>query len=624
MAKVRNPDRGSNGNDKIQERHQGTTHRIVDEDTSPEDVHGSENDPYSPSQRRSPDGFPGLSGKDQNRGPRSNLASEFWSQGVANWRGLGSRPSGNSKVSDSTPQVEEPGNPPTDRDTTELVPAPSTDHSHRSKVLFSLESEGTSASSSGVEHPARRLPDPPVTMLDETPDHQNEPLRSSAQNSTETLAPDVGTRDQSLEIEAQKRCNVPASAPNVSTGSRGGEEHDSLIDDDAVSLHAGHGESTTTSHLEAESDLQSPALTGNLYPAIPIGPMVGDGTSPRTGQHSRAFLPKLRRHPQVWSEPSQVSEDNKSSSAEATSHLSEPRCVTPVSRSKNHRLQRLKSLSAEAPAFHPSLPASLPTTPTRPYGNGHGRSASLQTGQSDTSYSSAKPNTPLGQHSLWPSRQSSTGTPSVSVESGRFTNSGGVSHPSIDRRYPKPHQHTPEGQGQFFNTPRSTPFQMPIQNSQSLDLNAPPSLSPMRLLNYNTPRYNAHVYQQDEQNTDYSQSNHFDSYATSQAASAAPNSSDVHQNGSIYTQDTNGYGPRYYPNHTDPSHQVEFCLLRIDYAGLIKIQLNHHLYTPLEPHREPSKPNQRAAKDLFIPEDIRLKLQARTEATLRVFAGRHL
>ncbi|KAF6238459.1 hypothetical protein HO173_003426 [Letharia columbiana] len=111
------------------------------------------------------------------------------------------------------------------------------------------------------------------------------------------------------------------------------------------------------------------------------------------------------------------------------------------------------------------------------------------------------------------------------------------------------------------------------------------------------------AYNSGEQNAEYSQSNHFDSYPPSQVANAVPNAADLHQNGNMYTQDTNGYGPRYYSNHTDPSHQ-----------------LNQNLYTPLEPHREPSKPNQRTAKELFIPEDLRLKLHARTEATLRVFA----
>ena len=46
-----------------------------------------------------------------------------------------------------------------------------------------------------------------------------------------------------------------------------------------------------------------------------------------------------------------------------------------------------------------------------------------------------------------------------------------------------------------------------------------------------------------------------------QAASAPPNASDIQQNGSMFTQDSNGYGPRYYSNHTDPTHQVDFCPL---------------------------------------------------------------
>ena len=136
--------------------------------------------------------------------------------------------------------------------------------------------------------------------------------------------------------------------------------------------------------------------------------------------------------------------------------------------------------------------------------------------------------------------------------------------------YPEPHQHTPEGQGQYFDPQVSMPSLMPARFSNPFSSHVPPFPSLMRTSDNNTMHQNAQVYKQGEQNAEYSQSNHFDSYTTSQAPNAASNAADLHQNGNMYTQDTNGYGPRYYSNHTDPAHQVNFCPLRIDSAGLIK------------------------------------------------------
>ncbi|KAG8528798.1 uncharacterized protein KY384_006486 [Bacidia gigantensis] len=52
--------------------------------------------------------------------------------------------------------------------------------------------------------------------------------------------------------------------------------------------------------------------------------------------------------------------------------------------------------------------------------------------------------------------------------------------------------------------------------------------------------------------------------------------------------------------------------------------LQHHLYAPLEPYAANIKPFQRTAKDIFIPEDVRLKLQKKNEASLRSFPNSQL
>ena len=600
-----------------------TTRRSVNKDTSPEDVHRSENAPLlsSPSQRRSPDGFPRLLGNDQERGPRPNLGSEFWCHGVSNLRWLGSGSNGNRKVSGSTARIEEPGIPPTDKDIAESVPTSSRDQLHRS-----LEIDGTSTSSSGgADHQARASGSPlaldsplkasgslvgasgsPVEASGSPAGASGSPVVSgslvgatgppakgtrspaevsyleshcpSPQKSKETLAPDVGTHEQLVDIEAQKRLIVPANAPNLSTESCAGEKHDSLVYDDATSMHAGREEGTPTFYLEIEENLQGPPNTGNPKAAGSIRSASEKAANPGTGWRSGQKVAESQRHLPTRPEPSQLPEDKKSSSgAKATSHLSQPLLFTPPTGPKSHRVQHLKSLSAEASKFHPRRPPSIPTTPTSTYGNGHRRSASMGMRQSNPSSSSAMPTRPLGQHSV--------GTPSFSITSGRFQNPG-APRSLTGPHFPVPRQHTPQEQGQYFATSGSTSLQMATQVQQPFDGNmsplpsttlfspmhpSPMHPSPMHPSDSRATRNNAHVDGQDEHNVEYSQPNHFDSYGTSQAASAAPNASEPQQNGNIYTQDTNGYGPAYYSNHTDPTHPVDFCPLLIDYPGLIKI-----------------------------------------------------
>ena len=271
-----------------------------------------------------------------------------------------------------------------------------------------------------------------------------------------------------------------------------------------------------------------------------------------------------------------------------------------------------------------SPPAGAPTAPRSFERHDHERSVSLGSGQLSHSYMSVMPKTPCPQRNPRHLKRNSMRTLPIPSESGIHINLGGSSQPSPAHLYPASKQHTPEGQGQCLDVQGSMSFSMPAQFSYPISPNGPPFPSSLHSFHNNTIHQNAQVYKQGEQNPEYSQSNHFDSYATSQAANATPNTADLHQNGNIYTQDTNSYGPRYYSNHTDPTHQASLCPLRKDHAKLIKTQLNQNLYSPLEPHREPSKPNQRTAKDMFIPEDLRLKLHARTEATLRVFAGKLL
>ena len=342
------------------------------------------------------------------------------------------------------------------------------------------------------------------------------------------------------------------------------------------------------------------------------------GSTPGSGAHSSLEGGSSHQQRQNMYIPRELKAMRKSKESEKSSSEVH-RSSTHVTPTRSAKTWHQKSLSAEASAFQPHQPAHLSATPTRSHSNGHGKSASTGTGYAGQTFGSS-----LRDWQRWVSHNgpNNTGLRLAPNESGGFTNTGEV-QPSVGfGGYPEPHQHTPDGQGQFFGTQGSMTHLMHPQSHDPLDPILHSLPAPLPVFRNDMIYYNAHINKQGEQNAEYSQSNHFDSYTTAQAPNAAPNAADLHQNGNLYAQDTNGYGPRYYSNHADPSHQVTSCEHRVSHTMLRKLQLNQNLYSPLEPHREPSKPNQRTSKDMFIPEDIRLKLHAKTEATLRVFAGK--
>ena len=471
------------------------------------------------------------------------------------------------------------------------------------------------------------------------------------------------TCDRSSEVHVQKsRSTTSESVQDCPIKPRGGNESDSLTGADAVSLHIQCARDETTSHAEIEDQILGLSTTAEMQPAsstvvsglengnklegllatvqskpgrntikpnqkiedgllgLPTTtntrPAMPRGSTPGSGAHSSLEGGSSHQQRQNLYIPREPMSMRKSKESIDAVHVS----FTPFTPTRSAKSRHPKSLSAEASAFQPHQPAHISATPTRSHSYGHGKSASTGTGRADHIVVSSLPNR---QRRLWHYGPNSTGLPLAPDESGAFTNTG-EAQPSIGFGYPEPHQHTPDGQGQFFGTQGSMTPLMPPQSHGPLDPTLHSLPTPLPVFRNDMIYYNAQIDKQGEQNAEYSQSNHFDSYTTAQAPNAAPNAADLHQNGNLYAQDTNGYGPRYYSNHADPSHQVTSCEYRVSHITLKFFKLNQNLYSPLEPHREPSKPNQRTSKDMFIPEDIRLKLHAKTEATLRVFAGKAL
>ena len=101
MAMSGNPDGGITKSNNILDPPQGLTSTRGDKNNSPEDVHGSKHD-----RSYSPDGFPGLPDSHRKRGSRSDPASEFWSQGLANLKALGARSNGNGKDGETAALIQ--------------------------------------------------------------------------------------------------------------------------------------------------------------------------------------------------------------------------------------------------------------------------------------------------------------------------------------------------------------------------------------------------------------------------------------------------------------------------------------------------------------------------------------
>ena len=306
--------------------------------------------------------------------------------------------------------------------------------------------------------------------------------------------------------------------------------------------------------------------TGESTPVIP--------KDPRTSKKAHKEWRRLddsacnpQENPHTPLQPSQVPGDKNPSTAKATSHFPKPRSFKSSPRTRRYQNRHKKSSSAEAAVFQ-SDALSYPTfTPTRFSGNVEGTSQP---------FTSTPPNLRDKTRHIKSSSAEAAILQPGAVSHPTLTpmrssrDDGGTSQPLTHLPYPEPSQHTPEVQGQCFDTPRTLLPGMPTSVRDSVDLKQRFSSPPVHSIDNSGVYDNAQNFEQGESNTEYSQSSHFDPYTTPQIANPAPNATDLHHNGNMYTHDTNGYGPTYYSNHSNPSHPVHFYPLYIDYAGLIK------------------------------------------------------
>ena len=200
-------------------------------------------------------------------------------------------------------------------------------------------------------------------------------------------------------------------------------------------------------------------------------------------------------------------------------------------------------------------------TPTKPFG--HRKSFSPLASEFYPSRNSSIPSTPsnLSQsaHSRQPSREFHVPTHADYAASDTVRGAKDQQH-----GHPIPTYHGTRTPDPYPGAPtRAT-------SSEDLTLNDPAVVSYRRL----SPAFdlhrthshlalwqttsamgNAYLVEQNDNNSEYTQPNPFESYATSTPAAHTPNPSDVQTNAGLYAPDTNGFQPAYFTN-TNNSNQI--------------------------------------------------------------------
>ena len=219
-----------------------------------------------------------------------------------------------------------------------------------------------------------------------------------------------------------------------------------------------------------------------------------------------------------------------------------------------------KSSSVGAEVFRPRK-LNPPQTPTKHFG--HRRSFSPLAPEFHPSRGSSVPSTPSNFGLPMHSRQSSRG-------SGEPVHVDYAANYTVRRArdqqhgHPNSTYHSPQGPQPYPGTPTlatsseaSTLIGPAVVSnrrfSPALDMHPRHShLAPWQMT---SGIGNAYLVKQNDNNSDYTQPNPFDSYATSTPAAPTPNPSDVQTNAGLYATDTNGFQPAYFTN-TNSSNQI--------------------------------------------------------------------
>ena len=284
-------------------------------------------------------------------------------------------------------------------------------------------------------------------------------------------------------------------------------------------------EATKASQKPSSVDQEdSQPLSCSSSSSAPVTDLGHKHTSSCAVENSQASSSKRN-----WSMPAEAIGHRKSSSVDTGvfhhRELDSPRMPT---KSLGHR----KSFSPLASEFRPSHNSSVPSTPS---------------------------NLGLPAHSRQPSRASGEPThldiaASDTVKGARYQQHG----------HPIPTYHSPRRPRPRHGATRTRKFQDALALTDFAVVSHRP-LSPALDMHHGQPHWapcqitsrteNAYLVEQNDNNSEYTQPNPFDSYTTSTPAAPTPNPSDVQTNAGLYAADTNGFQPAYFTN-SNSSNQI--------------------------------------------------------------------
>ena len=256
-------------------------------------------------------------------------------------------------------------------------------------------------------------------------------------------------------------------------------------------------------------------------------PMTGPGHKIASGcavEYSRASSGKRN-----WSMPAETIGHRKSSSVDTGKFRQRE---LDAQRTPTKSLRHRKSFSPLAPEFCPSHNSSVPSTPS---------------------------NLGLRAHSRQPSGGSEKPT-HLDIAAGdtvRRARNQQHGHPTStyhSPRCPQPyHSVTTPPIFQNALAPRNPAIFSHRRLSPALDMHH----FQLRCAPWQTTSRigNAYLVKQNDNNSEYTQPNPFDSYASSTPAAPTPNPSDVQTNAGLYAADTNGFQPAYFTN-SNSSNQI--------------------------------------------------------------------
>ena len=335
---------------------------------------------------------------------------------------------------------------------------------------------------------------------------------------------------------SEEGINTPADPPGSDTSEREGS-----LDDGAqqqASIASEDNTFTTASARDTESEPFHSAF-GLPQPSPQAkAPVPVEGIECRLPSISLTEAPRPTTPTPVEStskSESQIESERAPDHRLAGMGYPKPHSRLPSSPAGPPATEQKQSFSAQAPESVPSPAPSLTATLTNVRSPDHSRQPSIDTlGPSGTEGNRNLSRGHLNEIFRSCASRSTAAFPPGTTMSPKQSKTSKFSTASPRFTFPP---YAPDHQPFPYHSPISCGY---------------PSQPQLHIQQRNLLYQNAHCVNQNDQNSDYSHSNPYESYATSTPAAPTPNAPDLQQNASIYPPETNGFQQSFF----NPSNQI--------------------------------------------------------------------